>query len=270
MRSSDVILRCIDVRKTFGGVVAVDVDHLEIEQRSITALIGPNGAGKTTLFDVITGFVAPDSATIDFDGIDISSKPAFAIARRGLVRTFQLTRILGKMTVLENMLLAAPDQIGERVQNTFFRRKAIARQDAANQAKAIELLDRFSILPLVNEYAGRLSGGQKKLLELARALMTDPTLVLLDEPMAGVNPALAEQLLKYVLELRDEGMTFLFVEHDMDVVMRISDRVVVMGAGAIIADGSPAEIRTDPAVVAAYLGEHPEDDLAAAEEEVEP
>jgi neutral amino acid transport system ATP-binding protein len=270
LRSNDTILRCVDVRKTFGGVVAVDVGYLEVERRSITALIGPNGAGKTTFFDVITGFVTPDSATIGFEGTDISSKPAFAIARRGLVRTFQLTRILGKMTVLENMLLAAPNQIGESVQNTFIRRKAIARQDAANQAKAIDLLDRFSLLPLISEYGGRLSGGQKKLLELARALMTDPTLVLLDEPMAGVNPALGEQLLEYVLQLRDDGMTFLFVEHDMDVVMRISDRVVVMGAGVIIADGSPSEIRSNPAVLAAYLGEHAEDDLAAAEEEVEP
>ena len=270
MRSSDVILSCTSVHKAFGGVVAVDVDRLEIQRQSITALIGPNGAGKTTFFDVITGFVNADTGTIDFDGVDISARPAYAIARSGLVRTFQLTRILGKMTVLENMLIAAPNQSGEHVQNTFFRRKAIARQEASNRDKAIELLSRFSLLPLINEYSGRLSGGQKKLLELARTLMTDPTLVLLDEPMAGVNPALGEQLLGYVLELREEGMTFLFVEHDMDIVMRISDRVVVMATGAIIADGSPDEVRSDPVVLAAYLGEHAEDDLAGAEEEVEP
>lgn len=270
MRSSDVILRCDSVHKAFGGVVAVNVDRLDIQRQGITALIGPNGAGKTTLFDIITGFVTSDSGTVAFDGVDISGRPAYAIARSGLVRTFQLTRILGKMTVLENMLLAAPNQAGEHVYNTFFGRKSIARQEAANRDKAVDLLGRFSLLPLVNEYAGRLSGGQKKLLELARTLMTNPTLVLLDEPMAGVNPTLGEQLLGYVLELRDEGTTFLFVEHDMDIVMRISDRVVVMATGAIIADGSPDEVRTDPTVLAAYLGDHAEEDLAEAEKEVEP
>jgi neutral amino acid transport system ATP-binding protein len=270
LRSSDTILNCDGVRKAFGGVTAVDVDHVEIERQSITALIGPNGAGKTTFFDIITGFLAPDSGAIDFDGTDISSKPPYAIARSGLVRTFQLTRILGKMTVLENMLLAAPGQSGEYVHNAFFGRGKIARQEAANREKAVELLDRFSLTPLTNEYAGRLSGGQRKLLELARTLMTDPTLVLLDEPMAGVNPRLGEQLLRYVLDLREDGMTFLFVEHDMDIVMRISDRVLVMATGAVIADGSPDEVRKDPAVLAAYLGEHAEEDLAAAEEDTGP
>jgi branched-chain amino acid transport system ATP-binding protein len=269
LKSSDHILTCKGIRKHFGGVVAVDVDHLEIERESITALIGPNGAGKTTFFDIITGFLDPDAGDIVFEGVDITDRPAHAIAAGGLVRTFQLTRILNKMTVLDNMLLAAPDQTGEHVQNTFFRRSTIASQERTNRDRALDLLDRFSLLPLANEYGGRLSGGQKKLLELARALMADPTMVLLDEPMAGVNPTLGEQLLTYVLELRDEGMTFLFVEHDMDIVMRISDRVVVMATGEIIADGLPEDVRSDTAVLAAYLGEHAQEDIAEAEEESE-
>lgn len=186
------------------------------------------------------------------------------------MRTFQLTRILNKMTVLDNMLLAAPNQIGEHPLNAFVRRPAIRLQESADEARALDLLSRFSLLPLAHEYGGRLSGGQKKLLELARALMTDPTLVLLDEPMAGVNPALGEKLLRYVLELRGEGLTFLFVEHDMDIVMRISDRVVVMATGAIIADGTPDEVQTDTAVLAAYLGEHAQEDIQEAESDGSP
>lgn len=267
MKSSDAILTCRDLQKHFGGVVAVEVDQLDIERESITALIGPNGAGKTTFFDLATGFTDPDSGRITFNGTDITDKPAHAIAESGLVRTFQLTRIINKMTVLDNMLLAAPNQSGERARNTFFGRRTINRQEAINRAQALDLLDRFSLLQLAGEYGGRLSGGQKKLLELARALMTRPSLLLLDEPMAGVNPALGEQLLSYVTELRDEGLTFLFVEHDMDIVMRISDRVVVMATGAIIADGTPEEVRTDPAVLAAYLGEHAEEDITETEED---
>lgn len=271
MRSSDdVILHTSELRKAFGGVVAVDVDDLAVRANDITALIGPNGAGKTTYFDVVTGFVKQTSGTVSFAGEDITGSPPHAIAKRGLVRTFQLTRALGKMSVLENMLLAAPDQTGERVGNTFLRRPTIQRQEAASRERAMNLLERFTLGPLAAEYAGRLSGGQKKLLELARALMVEPAMVLLDEPMAGVNPTLGEELLGYVLELRDEGVTFLFVEHDMDVVMRISDRVVVMATGSLIADGTPQEIRADPAVIDAYLGEHAAEDIAEAHEEDEP
>lgn len=265
MKSNSPILSATDLRKVFGGVVAVDVDHLSVYRQDITALIGPNGAGKTTFFDVVTGFVKGDRGRVNFGGSDITGHPPYAIAKQGLVRTFQLTRALSRMSVLENMLLAAPRQTGEHVQNTYFRRGTIRSQEAEHRAEAMALLERFTLAPLADEYAGKLSGGQKKLLELARALMVKPTMVLLDEPMAGVNPALGEQLLGYVLELRAEGKTFLFVEHDMDVVMRISDRVVVMATGAIIADGPPDEVRGDPAVISAYLGDHAVEEIADAE-----
>lgn len=271
MRSDDprgpTLLSAIDVRKAFGGVMAVDVDALDVEEGRITALIGPNGAGKTTFFDVVTGFVPAGSGSISFAGTDISGKAPHAIARLGLVRTFQLTRALGRMSVLENMMLAAPDQTGERIPHMFLRPGRIRTEERAIRERAMGLLERFSIVHLAGEYAGRLSGGQKKLLELARALMKRPRMVLLDEPMAGVNPALGEQLLTYVRGLRDEGMTFLLVEHDMDVVMRVSERVVVMAAGSIIADGSPETVRRDPAVVTAYLGEHAEEAILESEEE---
>ena len=214
-----------------------------------------------------SGFVPAGSGSISFAGTDISAKAPHAIARLGLVRTFQLTRSLGRMSVLENMMLAAPDQTGERIPQMFFRPGRIRREEQDVHRRAMDLLDRFSIVHLATEYAGRLSGGQKKLLELARALMKEPRMVLLDEPMAGVNPALGEQLLTYVQGLRDDGMTFLLVEHDMDVVMRVSERVVVMAAGSIIADGPPEQVRRDPAVVTAYLGEHADEAISESEAE---
>jgi branched-chain amino acid transport system ATP-binding protein len=268
LTSSEAILQARSVRKTFGGVVAVAVDSLDVEPGRITSLIGPNGAGKTTFFDIVTGFVRADGQIL-FDGYPIHGKPTHLIARSGLVRTFQLTRALSRMSVLENMMLASPDQPGERLGGLIRSAFQVNRIEREVRGHAEELLDRFNLTPLANEYAGRLSGGQKKLLELARALMNRPRMVLLDEPMAGVNPALGEQLLGYVQELRDDGMTFLLVEHDMDVIMRVSDRVVVMSDGRIIADGSPGEVRSDPAVVTAYLGEHGADVVASATEDDE-
>ena len=251
----DPILVAKAVRRRFGGIVAADVDHLEIQRHSITALIGPNGAGKTTLFNLLTGFDEPNEGTWAFDGKPLDKVVSHKTAKMGMVRTFQLTKSLTKLSVIENMKLGATGQKGERWWNGLlpFRWR---HQEAAIEARADELLTRFKLDHMRNEYAGTLSGGQRKLLEMARALMTDPKLVMLDEPMAGVNPALKQSLNQHIKGLRDEGMTVLFVEHDMDMVHDISDWVVVMAEGQIIAEGTPDQISQNPAVIDAYLGAH--------------
>ena len=251
----DPILIAEGVRRNFGGVVAVDVDHLEVQRGSITALIGPNGAGKTTLFNLLTGFDTPNEGKWMFDGRSLEKVVAHRTAATGMVRTFQLTKSLTKMSVIENMKLGATHQVGERWWNGLlpFRWK---RQEEIIQKRADELLKRFKLDHMRNEYAGTLSGGQRKLLEMSRALMTNPRLVMLDEPMAGVNPALKQSLNEHIRGLRDDGMTVLFVEHDMDMVHDISDWVVVMAEGRIIAEGTPDQISANPAVIEAYLGGH--------------
>ena len=251
----DPILIAEGVRRNFGGVVAVDVDHLEVQRGSITALIGPNGAGKTTLFNLLTGFDTPNEGKWMFDGRSLEKVVAHRTAAMGMVRTFQLTKSLTKMSVIENMKLGATHQVGERWWNGLlpFRWK---RQEEIIQKRADELLKRFKLDHMRNEYAGTLSGGQRKLLEMSRALMTNPRLVMLDEPMAGVNPALKQSLNEHIRGLRDDGMTVLFVEHDMDMVHDISDWVVVMAEGRIIAEGTPEQISANPAVIEAYLGGH--------------
>jgi neutral amino acid transport system ATP-binding protein len=255
--SSDAQLLVVDdVARRFGGLVAVMVDHLEIDQHTITALIGPNGAGKSTLFNVLTGFDRADGGRWRFDGVDISGWPAHRIARQGMVRTFQLTKALAGMTVLDNMLLAAPRQRGERMILALLRRRW-RDQERAVRERARALLADFGLVDKQEDLAATLSGGQRKLLEMARALMVDPQLVMLDEPMAGVNPALVESLLVHIRRLRDDGRTVVFVEHDMDVVMSISDRVVCLAEGRVIADGTPQEISTDENVIEAYLGTRP-------------
>ena len=243
------------VVKRFGGVAAVASASFSVEAGSITALIGPNGAGKTTLFDVVTGFRRADRGSVRLAGEDVLGLPAYAVARRGMVRTFQITRALAAMPVIDNMMLAAPAQPGERFRNLLLRPGAVRRREREVRERAIELLGVFGLRDLAGDYAGTLSGGQRKLLELARALMAEPRLLLLDEPMAGINPSLGARLLEHIERLRRElGMTFLFVEHDMDVVMGHSDRVVVMAEGRVIAAGQPERVREDPAVVDAYLG----------------
>jgi neutral amino acid transport system ATP-binding protein len=254
----DPILVVDGVRRRFGGLVAVDVEHLEIQRGAITALIGPNGAGKSTLFNVLTGFDEADAGTWSLSGERLDGVHAYRVAQRGLVRSFQLTKALSRLTVLENMQLAAPDQNGERFFGSFLRPRWRAEEAAAKQ-RADELLQRFKLDHMSSHLAGTLSGGQRKLLDMARALMTSPQLVCLDEPMAGVNPALTQSLLTHITALRDDGLTVVFVEHDMDVVMEISDWVVVLSEGQVIAEGPPQAIVSDERVIEAYLGsEHGE------------
>jgi len=251
----DPILKASGVRRDFGGITAVDVDHIEVQRGSITALIGPNGAGKTTLFNLLTGFDSPNSGTWSFDGRSMEKVPPHRTAALGMVRTFQLTKSLTKLSVIENMRLGATGQKGEKWWNGLF--SGIWRgQEAENTKRAEGLLERFKLGHMRDEYAGSLSGGQRKLLEMARALMTNPTLVMLDEPMAGVNPALKQSLNEHIRGLRDDGMTVLFVEHDMDMVHDISDWVIVMAEGRVIAEGTPDDISRNPAVIDAYLGAH--------------
>jgi len=251
----DPILVATGITRQFGGLKAVDVKHLEIQRGVITALIGPNGAGKTTFFNLLTGFDQADSGERSFNGKSLKRVSASKVARLGMVRTFQLTKVLSKLTVIENMRLGATGQRGESFWAAPFR-ALWADQESANTDRAMELLKRFKLDAKKDDFAGSLSGGQRKLLEMARSLMVNPELVMLDEPMAGVNPALKQSLLGHVKSLREEGMTVLFVEHDMDMVRDISDWVVVMAQGQVIAEGPPDSVMGDQRVIDAYLGVH--------------
>lgn len=256
----DPILVADNVTRQFGGLKAVDVEHLEIPRGKITALIGPNGAGKTTFFNLLTGFDKPDSGTWFFDGKDLAGVSPFKVAQLGMVRTFQLTKSLNIMTVIENMRLGAQHQRGESLLRSFlpFLWKS---QEKAITSQADDLLVRFKLDAKREDYAGELSGGQRKLLEMARALMAKPKLIMLDEPMAGVNPALTQSLLEHIKDLKNDGTTVLFVEHDMHMVRNISDWVIVMAEGRIVAEGPPAKVMKDQAVIDAYLGAHADTDL---------
>jgi neutral amino acid transport system ATP-binding protein len=249
------ILEVREVVRVFGGVRAVDEATLDVEAGSITALIGPNGAGKSTLFNVVSGFLSSERGRVQFEGRRIDRSPPHRIAQRGLVRTFQVPRTLTRMSVLDNILVAATRHPGERLNGLALRPRLARSRERRAHERAAELLALFRLDRHAGEYAGVLSGGQRKLLDFARVLMAEPRLVLLDEPMAGVNPTLGRQLIEHVLRLRTEaGMTFLFVEHDLDIVMEASDRVIVMNEGRVIASGTPAEVRGDQRVVDAYLG----------------
>jgi len=262
----DPILIADNIVRRFGGLTAVNVEHLEVQRGAITALIGPNGAGKTTCFNLLTGFDQPDEGTWSFNDKPLKGTPPYKVARLGMVRTFQLTKVLSKLTVIENMRLGATGQRGEHLFLGIF--KALwGRQEKEISARADDLLARFKLDTKREDFAGSLSGGQRKLLEMARSLMVQPELVMLDEPMAGVNPALTQSLLGHVKDLREQGMTVLFVEHDMDMVRDISDWVVVMAQGAIIAEGPPHEVMADPRVIDAYLGAHHDQSLAEIAEE---
>jgi ABC-type branched-subunit amino acid transport system ATPase component len=254
-RARDPILVATGVRRTFGGLVAVDVEHLAVPRGAITALIGPNGAGKTTFFNLVTRFDRMDAGAVHFDGRRIDGLSAHRVARSGLVRTFQLTKTLNRVSVIDNLRLSARDQPGERLRSALWRPRWRSREQAVT-AQAEVLIERFGLQRVRDDYAGTLSGGQRKLLDMARTLMADARLIMLDEPMAGVNPALRQKLVDHMRELRDEGRTLLFVEHDMDVVMGVSDRVVCMAQGRIIAEGPPAQVAGDGRVIEAYLGAH--------------
>jgi branched-chain amino acid transport system ATP-binding protein len=251
----DPILVADHVQRHFGGLVAVDVEHLEIQRGTITALIGPNGAGKTTFFNLLTGFDRPNRGSWEFEGRQLAGVRPHKVAKYGMVRTFQLTKALSRLTVMENMRLGAQHQRGEKLLACVFPFLWSSQEEEITE-QALRLLESFNLAEKQDDLAGSLSGGQRKLLEMARALMVEPDMIMLDEPMAGVNPALTQSLLDHVREVRDRGTTVLFVEHDMDMVRDISDWVIVMSQGQVIAEGPPHDVMGNEAVIDAYLGTH--------------
>ena len=267
-KKRDPIVVAENVTRSFGGINAVDVEYLEIPRHKITALIGPNGAGKTTLFNLLTGFDTPNSGKWQFEGNSLAGVSPYKVARMGMVRTFQLTKVMGKLTVMENMRLGGSEQPGERLSKALFKGLWGGREKEIT-AQADVLLAKFKLDTKKDDYAASLSGGQRKLLEMARSLMVRPKLVMLDEPMAGVNPALTQSLLDHIKNLKAEGMTVLFVEHDMDMVRDISDWVIVMAQGKIVAEGPPDAVMADQRVIDAYLGAHHDADITELEHIVE-
>lgn len=263
----DPILVADSIKKTFGGLVAVDVQHLEIPRHAITALIGPNGAGKTTFFNLLTGFDKPDRGQWEFNGTELSGVPAWKISRMGQVRTFQLTKAFGGLSVMDSMKLGARHQRGERFWASLVPPMWRA-QEREIEERALGLLTQFKLYEKRDDMALSMSGGQRKLLEMARALMSEPQLVMLDEPMAGVNPALTQSLLGHIVRLKEQGMTVVFVEHDMHVVQAIADWVIVMAEGKVVAEGVPSEVMHDQVVVDAYLGANMDRDLHEVVEEI--
>ena len=253
-RVARALLSARGVIKRFGGIAALDGVDLEVAAGAITGLIGPNGAGKTTLFDVVSGLLAADAGEIHLGPHRLDGRAGHVIARLGLARTFQIPRPLARLTVLENLLLYARDQHGERLRGLVAGRARIARQEAAGTARALGLLELTDLAGLRDAPAFTLSGGQKKLLELARALMPDPSLILLDEPGAGVNPTLMRSLVDAIRALHARGVSFLVIEHDMDLVAELCDPVIVLAQGRRLVEGPFARIRRDPRVLEAYLG----------------
>lgn len=269
VKKPDPILIADHVSRRFGGLTAVDVDHLEVQRGTITALIGPNGAGKSTFFNLVSGFDKPTTGSWSFNGKNITGAAAYRIARLGMVRTFQLTKALTRMTALQNMMLGATRQRGERFFPSLVP-PAWRHQEKDIESRADDLLQRFNLAHMRDNFAGTMSGGQRKLLEMARAMMVEPALIMLDEPMAGVNPALTQSLLGHIQKLRDDGTTIILVEHDMDVIMSISDWIVCFAEGSVIAEGRPDDIRSNQTVVDAYLGARralPADDAAPSDAE---
>ncbi len=254
-RQDQVLLSVRNVYKSFGGLMAVNGVSFDVKKGTITGLIGPNGAGKTTTFNLISGFYKPDRGEIHFNGSRIDGLPPHVIFRKGLCRTFQVSRELKLMTVLENLMLVPSEQHGENLFYTWLFPGRVRAQERALREKALEVLRFVDLIDLKDEYAANLSGGQKRLLELARAMMADPEMILLDEPGAGVNPTLMKRLVGYIRQLAEvHGITVFLIEHDMDLVMNTCEKVIVMSSGAKLAEGTPDEIRRNPEVLEAYLG----------------
>lgn len=251
----NVLLSATGLSKNFGGIRAVNDARIQVQKGSITGLIGPNGAGKTTLFNLLSNFIKPDRGQVLFDGEPIHHLQPHQIALQGCVRTFQVARVLSRLSVLENMLLATQKQTGENFFNVWFQRGRVRQEERENKERAMSVLESVGLAAKAQDYAGALSGGQRKLLEIARALMTHPKLILLDEPAAGVNPTLIGQICEHIINWNKEGITFLIIEHNMDVIMSLCDRVWVLAEGTNLAHGTPEEIQNNPAVLEAYLGE---------------
>jgi neutral amino acid transport system ATP-binding protein len=255
LTSAQQLLVARELCKSFGGVKAVDRASIEVSQGSITGLIGPNGAGKTTLFNLLSNFTRPDRGEIMFNNQPIHHLRSHEITQQGMVRTFQVARVLSRLSVMENMLLAAQHQTGENFWNVWFRPGQTLREERQQREYASEILESVGLAHMAQTYAGALSGGQRKLLEIARALMVRPKLILLDEPAAGVNPTLINKICEHIFRWNQEGLTFLIIEHNMDVIMSLCDRVWVLAEGQNLAVGTPTEIQQNPQVLEAYLGQ---------------
>ena len=251
---SNNLISVNNLKKSFGGLKAVDVQDLSFKEGELTSIIGPNGAGKTTFFDLISGFQNADSGSIFLKDKDISNAQPYKIARMGMVRTFQLTKVFDRMTVMENLLFSGSDIKNDSFLRSFIKLNSQKLYENNLREKANEIMNDLNIGHMANSYARELSGGQKKLLELARSIINEPEILLLDEPLAGVNPKLAEDILSLITKLSDSGITIVMVEHNIEAVMKISERIVVLAEGSLIADGIPNEIRTDNNVIEAYLG----------------
>jgi neutral amino acid transport system ATP-binding protein len=253
--AANSLLKATKLSKSFGGIKAVNNAHIEVNRGSITGLIGPNGAGKTTLFNLLSNFIKPDSGNILFDNQPIDNLPTHKIATKGFIRTFQVARVLSRLSVLENMLLATPNQTGENFFKVWLQQGKLRAEERENKERAMTILESVGLAAKAYDYAGALSGGQRKLLEMARTLMTNPKLILLDEPAAGVNPTLINQICEHIVNWNQQGISFLVIEHNMDVIMSLCDRVWVMAEGTNLAEGTPEEIQNNSEVLEAYLGQ---------------